>query len=33
MHLPDDVRTEDMGGFELSGKAEPTRVYAVHENF
>jgi adenylate cyclase len=33
MHLPDDVRTEDMGDFELSGKAEATRVYAVHENF
>jgi adenylate cyclase len=28
--LPDDVRAEDMGAFELSGKAQATRVYAVH---
>jgi adenylate cyclase len=30
MALPDDVRAEDMGAFELSGKAQATRVYAVH---
>ena len=30
MRLPDGVRAEDMGAFELSGKAEATRVYAVH---
>jgi len=30
MGLPDGVRVEDMGAFELSGKAQATRVYAVH---
>ncbi len=30
MRLPDGVRAEDMGAFELSGKAQATRVYAVH---
>ncbi len=30
MRLPDGVRVEDMGAFELSGKAQATRVYAVH---
>lgn len=30
MHLPNDVRTEDMGSFALSGKARETRVCAVH---
>ncbi len=28
--LPGDVRVEDMGFFDLSGKAQSTRVYAVH---
>jgi len=28
--LPEDVRAEDMGAFDLSGKAQSTRVYAVH---
>ena len=28
--LSDDVCTEDMGAFELSGKAQATRVYAVY---
>ena len=28
--LPDDMRAEDMGSFDLSGKAQSTRVYAVH---
>ena len=32
MRLPDGVRAEDMGAFELSGKAETTRVYAVYDN-
>jgi hypothetical protein len=31
MRLPDGVRVEDMGAFELSGKAQATRVYAVHD--
>ena len=31
MRLPDGVRAEDMGAFELSGKAEATPVYAVHD--
>ena len=30
MPLPDGIRAEDMGAFALSGKAEETRVYAVH---
>ncbi len=30
MRLPDGVRAEDMGAFELSGKAQATRVYAIH---
>lgn len=30
MRLPDGVRAEDMGAFELSGKTQATRVYAVH---
>lgn len=30
MSLPVGARAEDLGAFELSGKAEPTRVYAVH---
>lgn len=29
MALPSQARAEDMGAFELSGKAEPTRVFAV----
>jgi adenylate cyclase len=32
MELPDDARAEDMGAYELSGKAQSTRVYAVHAN-
>jgi adenylate cyclase len=32
MRLPDGARAEDMGAFELSGKAEATRVYAVHDD-
>lgn len=31
IQLPDDVRTEEMGAFPLSGKAAQTRVYALHE--
>jgi adenylate cyclase len=31
MRLPDGVRAEDMGAFELSGKEDATRVYAVHD--
>lgn len=31
MGLPDGVRVEDMGSFALSGKAQSTRVYAVHD--
>lgn len=31
MRLPDGVRAEDMGAFELSGKVQATRVYAVHD--
>jgi len=30
MRLPDGARAEDMGAFALSGKAQETRVYAVH---
>jgi adenylate cyclase len=30
MHLPESARAEDMGSFALSGKADETRVYAVH---
>jgi len=30
LQLPENVRAEDIGTFELSGKAEGTRVFAVH---
>ena len=30
MQLPDGARAEDMGAYALSGKAQETRVYAVH---
>jgi len=30
LQLPEDARAEDIGTFELSGKAEATRVFAVH---
>lgn len=30
MALPNDARAEDMGSFALSGKAQETRVYALH---
>lgn len=31
MRLPPGARAEDMGAFTLSGKAQPTHVYAVHD--
>ena len=30
IRVPEGVRSEDMGAFTLSGKAQPTRVYALH---
>jgi len=32
LQLPEDARAEDIGTFEFSGKAEATRVFAVHSD-